>query len=455
MELNLRVKQNQAMSQRMQQSVRILQMTSQELEEYLDELALENPVLEVERPQAESVDAYQQDYAIQEQNRYLTLRQNQDDDTPREDQNYAACQDETLREHLLSQLDLRSFSRQETAILRYLLESLDSRGYLAEEAAYVARRFRVETVDVERMIRLLQSLEPTGVCARDLRECLRLQLEAAGQWNDTLAQIVGECLELVARSKYASIAAKVNITPAAAAKNCALLRSLDPKPGSRFFHHDDAQYIVPDVSVFRSGGQFVISLNSANHPAISANGYYQELCAQTEDAETRTYLQEKIKQVQWLSQCISQRQATLRKVAEEIFKRQTAFFQEGPSQLRAMKMSEVADAIGMHESTVSRTVDKKYLQCDYGVFPMSSFFQRLATSRDRRSVAMEEQSFTSDAVKRILGEIIAEEPPKKPFSDRILCEKLQERGITISRRTVAKYREEAGIPDASGRKAQN
>lgn len=117
-----------------------------------------------------------------------------------------------------------------------------------------------------------------------------------------------------------------------------------------------------------------------------------------------------------------------------------------------MKMSEVAAAIEMHESTVSRAVNQKYLQCDHGVFPMSVFFQRRATARDRRSVAMDEQSFTSDAVKRMLQDIIQTEPPQKPFSDRILCEKLQERGVTISRRTVSKYREDAGIPDASGRK---
>lgn len=452
MKIELRAKQNQVMSQRMLQSVRILQMTAQELESYVDELALENPALEVEHPAGESIDAYQQTYAVQEQDRYLTLRQNNDDDAPRESWNFSTSQDETLREHLLSQLDLHRFSRQNALILSYLLESLDGRGYLTEEAGFVAKQFHTDTEVVERLIQLLQSLEPVGVCARNLEECLLLQLSDAELLDDTLERIVSECLELVAKSKYSAIATKLGISAAVAAKYSALIRTLDPKPGSHFYHQDDALYIVPDVYVFRSGDHFTISLSGTNSPAVTVNNYYQKLCDSTDDPETRTYLQEKIKQVQWLHQCISQRQSTLRKVAEEIFKRQTAFFAQGPAQLQPMKMSEVAAAAEIHESTVSRTIDKKYLQCDYGVFPMSAFFQRRATARDRRSVARDEQSFTSDGVKRMLLDIIRTEPHKKPFSDRILCEKLQERGVTISRRTIAKYREEVGIPDASGRK---
>lgn len=452
MKIELRTKQNQAMSQRVLQSVRILQMTAQELENYVDELALENPALDVERPASESIDAYQQTYAVQEQDRYLTLRQNNDDDTPRESWNFSTGQEETLREHLLSQLDLRRFSRQDALILTYLLESLDGRGYLTEDVDFVARRFQADAEDVERLIRVLQSLEPVGVCARTLEECLMLQLSDAGLLDDTLERLISESLELVAKSKYTAIAARLGISSASAAKYCALIRTLDPKPGSHFYHQDDALYVVPDVYIFRTDDHFTISLSGNSGPAVTVNSYYQKLYESTNDPETHIYLQEKIKQVQWLHQCINQRQSTLRKVTEEIFKRQTAFFAQGPTQLRPMKMSEVADAIEMHESTVSRAIDKKYLQCDYGVFPMSAFFQRRATARDRRSVAMDEQSFTSDGIKRMLREIIQTEPPQKPFSDRILCEKLQEQGVTISRRTIAKYREEAGIPDASGRK---
>ena len=453
MSLNLQTKQNQSMSQRMIQSIRILQMTSQELESYIDELALENPAMDVEKSAGESIDAYYQLYAIQEQNRYLTQRQNNDDDyDPKGSWNILTDRGDTLRDHLLAQLDLKAFSRTEVLILYYLLENLDGRGYLTEDAAFVAEQYDVETEDVERLIHCLQALEPVGICARNLSECLRLQLAASGQLDDALEQILGECLELVAKNKYAAIAGKLGITAAKAAWYGALIRSLDPKPGSRFYHQDDARYIVPDTYIYRTGDRFTISLNSADTPTICVNSYYQSLCRDTDDAEAREYLQEKIQQAQWLSKCITQRQVTLQRVSEEIFRRQTAFFIHGPDHLQTMKMSEVADAIEMHESTVSRAIDKKYVQCDYGVFPMQYFFQRKATARNTRAVAFDEQSFTSTDVKRMLREIIETEDPKKPFSDRILGEKLQERGVSISRRTISKYREEAGIPDASGRK---
>lgn len=453
MGLELHTKQNQALSQRVIQSVRILQMTSQELESYIDELALENPTMEVEKPRPESIDAHQQAYSVREQQTYFSMRQNNDDDyDPKDTWNMVEDSGETLREHLLSQLDLRQFSRDEIRILYYLLENLDGRGYLTEDASYVAQLYHTETAEVESLIARLQKLEPAGICARDLRECLRIQLAAAGCLDDALDHILDECLELLAKNKYAAIAGRTGITPGKAAQYAALIRSLDPKPGSRFFRHDDARYIVPDVYIFRSGDAFTISLNSSDCPRVAVNSFYQQMCLSTDDTEAKAYLEEKIRQSQWLQRCISQRQTTMQKVAEEIFRTQTAFFLQGPERLASMKLSDVAQAIGMHESTVSRAIDKKYLQCDYGVFPMQYFFQRKATARDSRAVAFQEQDFTSDGIKRALRQIIAEEDPKKPFSDRILCEKLETQGISISRRTVAKYRGEAGIPDASGRK---
>ena len=183
MSLNLQTKQNQTMSQRMIQSVRILQMTSQELDSYITDLALENPVMDVERPADESIDAYRQSYFAREQSSYL-------------------------------------------------LENLDGRGYLTEDAAFVAEQYDVETEDVERLIRHLQALEPVGVCARNLGECLRLQLKACGQLADALELILSECLELVAKNKYAAISGKLGISAGKAARYGALIRSLDPKPGS-------------------------------------------------------------------------------------------------------------------------------------------------------------------------------------------------------------------------------
>ena len=453
MSLELTVKQSANLSQRMIQSVQILQMTAQELESYVDELALENPAMDVEKPSIESIDAYHRAVAARNDRRYLTLRQNNDDDyDPKDNWAFSSDHGETLREHLLSQLDLKSFSKMEAVILDYLLDSLDERGYLTESAADTAELLGVAAEDVERVIRRLQKLEPLGICARNLSECLCLQLEAYDQLDDTLTRLLDECLEMVAKNKIAAIAGKLEISAAKATQYCALIRSLNPKPGGCYYHQEEIGYITPDVSVVTESGQYFIILNNADIPTISVNGYYQKLCGDTADREAHEYLEKKIRQAEWVRQCITQRQITLQHVSEEILRRQKAFFVNGPDHLQSMKLSEVAAALNIHESTVSRAISNKYLQCAYGTFPMQYFFQRKATARDTRSTASSDQNHTSTEIKRLLREIIQSEPSQKPFSDRILCEKLSERGVTISRRTIAKYRDEAGIPDASGRK---
>ena len=453
MALELNTRQAPGLSQRMIQSVRILQMTTQELERYLDELAVENPAMDVERPACDSVDARHDEYLLREEARYRTLRQHDDDDyDPRDSWNFAQPDGETLREHLLSQLDAHAFSPLESAVIDALLDCLDESGYLTEDAQSVARRLHADIGTVERMIHLLQSLEPAGVCAASLGECLRLQLEAMGALDDAARRIVDECLDLVARTKCATIANRLGISAAAAGQYCALIRGLDPRPGARFFTRQETQYVTPDVTVARTEDGFRAILNRADLPMMSVNGYYDRLRRQTTDPETRDFLERKVQQVQWVRQCISQRQVTLRRISDEIIRRQTAFFERGPACLQSMKLSEIADALGIHESTVSRAVAQKYILCDWGVFPMQHLFQRKATARDRRSEATMEQDLTSDGIKRMLQEIIRSEDARKPFSDRVLGEKLAERGVSISRRTVAKYRDESGIPDASGRR---
>ena len=237
-----------------------------------------------------------------------------------------------------------------------------------------AKLLHVRICRVEEMVRVLQGLEPVGVCARSLGECLRLQLESENRLDECLAQILDGCLDLVAKSKYAAIAGKLNISTARAARYCEMIRSLDPKSGSRFADQNEIQFIVPDISVVRSGGQFQVLQNHENMPKVLLNGYYRRLSAETEDQETKEYLEKKIQQAEWVCQRIVQRQTTLQRVAEEILQRQMAFFSEGPEHIQSLKMSDVADALEIHESTVSRAVNHKYLQCAFGVYPMSWFF---------------------------------------------------------------------------------
>ena len=315
--------------------------------------------------------------------------------------------------------------------------------------SYVAEHFDTDVTLVLRIIHMLWELEPAGVGARDLPECLKIQLRRQGTLTDTLEKAVDECLELIAKNKIPAIAAKLGVSSKEASECCAIIRSLHPKPGSRFYHQDDVQYIIPDVYITGRSGSFTVALSSGDSPDIQVNSYYRSLYQASKDQEIRDY---KMRQAEWVRQCIAQRQDTMIRVSGEILRCQNEFFIHGPNYLQPLTMAQVADELELHESTVSRAIDRKYLQCSWGVFPMAYFFQKKATARNTRAAAMTEENFTPMDVKRKIREIIADENPKKPYSDSILSEKLGEAGITISRRTVAKYREEENIPDASGRK---
>lgn len=453
MAIELQLKQNQALSQRVIQSVKILQMTSQELEQYVNEIALENPAMDVKEPPKESIEQQQWLNSLHEENHYLHQRVNNDDDyDPKDTWNFNLNQNETLYDYLWAQLITSDFSPQQIQILDYMLQNVDGRGYLTESIYDIADYFHLEVSAIETLLKTLQTLEPAGVCAQSLQECLKLQLHARGTINPILDQLIDEHLDLIAKNKIPAIARKLKLPTAEAMEYCQLIRSLNPKPGSAFYNREEMKYIIPDVTIIKFDGHFDIVLNDSTYPDITVNTYYQKMNEQTDDMEVKEYLNQKIHQVEWIKQCIAQRGKTLMSVSREILKDQEDFFVRGPEHLHPLKLVDVAEAIGVHESTVSRAIDKKYLQCSWGVYPMAFFFQRSATSRTSVFDIESTQDFTNADVKRILREIIEHENKKKPYSDRILSEMLTERGTPVSRRTVAKYRDEEGIPDASGRK---
>ncbi len=453
MALELQMKQNQALSQRMLQSVKILQMTSQELEQYINELALENPAMDVREKSGESIEQQQWQHSLYEETHYLYQRQNNDDDyDPKDSWNFKLDEGETLHEYLWSQIISENFTQTELAVLDYMLKNLDDKGYLTESVEDIAGYFHMSSSAIDPLLEVLQSLEPTGVCARNLPECLKLQLKARQLLTPVLSQLIDECLELIAKNKYPAIARKLHLTAAEVSAYCQIIKSLNPKPGSAFYNREEMKYIIPDVTIVKFDNHFDILLNESSYPDIQVNGYYEKLNRETDNEEVKDYLNNKIRQVEWIKQCIAQRGKTLMAVSKEILKRQEDFFAFGPEHLRPLKLADIAETIEVHESTISRAVDKKYLQCVWGVYPLSFFFQRNATAHTGGFSAKEPGSHTNASIKRALHEIIDGENKKKPYSDRILSEMLTEQGMPISRRTVAKYREEEGIPDASGRK---
>ena len=457
MDLKLQVKQTQTLSQRMIQSAEILQMTSQELNTYINELALENPVIDIVEPptaeeQRESIEQQEWLNSFNEENYYLYQRQNNDDDYDfKSSWNINTDDGETLQDYLWSQLITENFTDQETEIIKFMLECLDNKGYLEESIETIASYFRTDTEIVEDLLSDLQALDPSGVCARTLEECLKLQLERRDILTPVLESIIDNCLEMVAKNQIPAIARKLRLSPTETAGYCQIIKSLNPKPGVSFSSRDQLRYIIPDVTIVKFKDHFDILLNESMYPTIELNSYYRQMNQNPESSELKEYLGNKIRQAEWVKQCVTQRGKTLMQVSRAILEHQEEFFTFGPAHLNPLRLADIAQELDIHESTVSRAVSKKYLQCSWGVYPMNFFFSRSVAVQESSSESGT-QSVTAADIKRVLREIIEEENKKKPYSDRLLGEKLAERGISISRRTVAKYREEEGIADASGRK---
>lgn len=279
--------------------------------------------------------------------------------------------------------------------------------------------------------------------AAELWECLALQLERIGETGPALT-IVRDHLEALAKRHDRAIAAKLNITPAQVEEARRTIRELDPRPGSVFQRTEQIFYIQPDLTVEEQEGRLTVKSTRGERPPFRLSRYYQKLLKQSEDREVRDYLSEKLRQAENVLWAADQRGSTLLRCAQVIVERQSDFFRFGPEALRPLRMGEVAQELGLHESTVSRAVREKYLQCPQGLYPLSWFFTRSAGTGE---------GVSGTAARKLLLRLIDGEDKAKPLSDQQLSEHMAREGCPISRRTVAKYREELGIPSASGRKS--
>jgi RNA polymerase sigma-54 factor len=329
MDLKLEAKQTQTLSQHMIQSAKILQMTAQELNTYVSDLALENPVIDITEPDAggrqESIEQ-QWLNSFNEENYYLYQRQNNDDDYDfRDSWNIDSTDGETLQDYLWSQLVAENFSEEDTEIIKFMLECLDNKGYLSESVESVAAYFHTDEQRIEALLKLLQELDPAGVCARNLEECLRLQLTRRQLDTPVLLSLVDTCLELVAKNQIPAIARKLRLTAAEAAGCCQIIKSLNPKPGVSFSSRDQLRYIIPDVTIVKFKDHFDILLNESMYPGIGINSYYRQMSQNPESPEVREYLTTKLRQAEWVKQCIAQRSKTLMQVSRAILAHQEEF----------------------------------------------------------------------------------------------------------------------------------
>lgn len=461
MALELKQEQKQILSQKMIQSASILQMSAADLEEYLNEQSMENPVIDLiqkvpeestEETAQKDAETYQWIQSHDEQNRYLYQKiETTEDDLP--EWNFDTRQAENLADSLWEQLLIKHIPAQDEEDIRAILESLDERGYFSEPLEDFLQYFHMDEERFSTLLQLVQTLEPAGVGARSLNECLCLQLERKGLLTPTLEKFVNFHLEKMAKNQLPAIAKELSIPLGQVKEYCQLIRTLDPKPGAYLGRVQRTHYINPDVIVVKFKGHLDILLNDSVYPDISLNTGYLQMYQSSSDKEVQDYLQKKISQAEWIRQCITQRNATLFSVAREIVARQHDFFLEGISGLKPLRMADVANKLEIHESTVSRAVRMKYLQCTWGTFPLSYFFAKnTAHSASLDIFGASDEASTAAEIKTAIRKIIEGENREKPYSDRALAQKLEDQGISISRRTIAKYREEENIPNASGRK---
>lgn len=441
--------QQQVLSPQMRQSLEILQAAAPELEQMV-RLELEtNPALELEQPGVE--DAGTDMDELRWLNEEWSLAgdggsSGEDEDERRKGFLEGVSPPETLAQHLERQMGRMALDPEQRRIATLLAGNLDEDGYLAASPDEVAAEAAVRTDDVLKVLKMLQSLEPAGVGARDLSECLLLQLARRNEGDGTAARLAADHLDLLGGRKFAEIAAALGVSEGEAREAGALIARLNPKPG-RAFAGEVARVLVPDVLIERDGDDFAVSPAADSVPRLRISRACRDLLGRGDSPpEVRDYLREKIRGGKFFIKSIQQRQQTVLAIAREIASRQRAFFDRGVSGLVPMTMAQVAEALGVHETTVGRAIAGKNVSTPRGVFEMKSFFTHGYRGDEGGAVS-------NASVKDAIATLIRSEDAGRPLSDQQIVERLRGEGLSVARRTVAKYREALGILPSHLRKS--
>lgn len=454
--LELRQQQQLALTPQLQQSIRFLQLSAQDLETEVAQALLENPLLEREEEYDTVGDAAvaSQDNAAQEDRWLMSSAGRRQGESMDDADRPEAELPQTLRSHLREQLRLTRAGERDCALVELLIEELDDSGYLSTSLedmhAFLPPELHVDLDELTTALRLLQSFDPAGVGARSLSECLLLQLKVV-KLNHNEDEAALTCAREIAEH-HLSVLATGNLNklrdilalpmPVVRAAHALLLR-LEPRPG-RNWAGEAADYVTPDVVVRKTGGRWLAVLNPAVVPKVRINAVYEELLAQSQSSPE---LQAQLQQAQGVVKSVNQRFMTIMRVAQAIVDEQTAYFEKGVEAMRPMVLRDIAQNLGMHESTVSRATRNKYAQTPWGVIELKDFFSSSLQTDDGESTS-------ATAVRSLIAKLVSEEPAHKPLSDAKIADLLAAQGVVIARRTVAKYREAAGIEPAIMRKAR-
>ncbi|MBW6463996.1 MAG: RNA polymerase factor sigma-54 [Firmicutes bacterium] len=469
LDYNLKLEQTQKLiiTPELKLAITLLQYSSLELQDHIQEELLNNPVLEVQEPR----EAEKEEENVPEVAE--TPEKTEDDDFPWEEyfrdmdlettsyqtgvsrditeqpsiENCAGtCR--TMLEDLLEQLRMMPLTSREFSTAAFLAGNLDHNGYLQGELEDLATALGASISEIENGLDILQKLEPTGIGCRNLRECLLLQLNKHDPPPSLALEIIRHYLPAAADGRYRYIAARLGCDEKMIEESVEIIRTLNPKPGSVYGEGEETRYIVPDVIVEKVDDHYVVMGNDSSIPQLMISPFYQRMLkSDSGDEQLSAFVKNKIEKAYWLIRSIEQRRLTLFKVSQQIVDIQKPFLDCGIKSLKPLTLKEVAQNVGVHESTVSRATANKYIQTPRGLFALKFFFSSGLTG-------LGGTDFSSHSIKTHIRELIEAEAPEKPLSDQCLAEMLRQKGISISRRTVAKYREEISIP-ASYKRRRN
>ncbi|EEM03256.1 RNA polymerase sigma-54 factor [Bacillus pseudomycoides] len=418
------------MTQELRQAITMLQYNVQELSEFLYEQSLENPLIELGGFEREKKKSSSKSKSTSKQvNNQMEIY---------------SVDSTTIQQHLLDQIQYYKIDEEQRKAASFIIMNMDENGYLQETNEELAELLAAHIDVVDCSMELVQSLEPAGVGARNIQECLSLQLKRLQKRDELAEMIVDEHFVYFVKKDWRKLihVMKCNNEELQSAVDC--ITSLQPKPGLAF-SSEKPLYIVPDMAVKKDGDRLVLQMNERNMPRIEIHSEYSALLHNSE-SEVASYVSEKYQHVQWIMRSLKQRKQTLLQVMEIIMKKQRDFFWQGPEYLKPLSLKEVAEELSVHESTISRATRNKYVQTPHGLFEMKSFFSNAV-------VTTEDEAVSTKRVKQLMQALVEKENKKKPLSDQKISKLLEEEHeIVISRRTVAKYREQMNIPASSLRK---
>lgn len=415
------------MTPELRQAIAILQYSTTELISYLEEQANENPVIELQ-------DFRSGEYSPSKSERTVDLL------------DFVSNPADTLFEHLETQLGLvKDLTNLQRKVALYLIGNLDEKGYLELDVPTVALQLAVSEAEVDEVLTVIRRFDPAGIAACNLEECILLQLQHAGEDDERIIKVVRHHLADLAANRLQKIADALDIGIREVQQIADRVRKLNPRPGAAFTRNE-TRWIIADIAVEKNGDEYIAMVNDTGTPGITINPFYRRMLQeQPNQEEAKQFIQEKLNAAAWLVKSLEQRRSTLMRVTQAIVEMQRDFFEHGIHFLKPMTQKEIAERVGLHESTISRAISNKYVQTPRGLFELKYFFTSALTTANGDAAS-------SESVKKRLKQLIDNEDRSNPLSDQAITELLVKEGLEISRRTVAKYREEMRFPSSAKRK---